>query len=186
MKARNSVSVTLTATFAAVYAVGVYFLTPISFLPFQVRVADALLPLAMLFGWPAIVGLSIGAFVANFFGPLGVVDIVGGALANFLATFLAWKLFRNRSRSWQLMGVAEEIAAVTLIVGTYLSYVLAQPLLLVWLGVLSGSILAIGILGSALLFALSTNRMVAMLRSHGLPLGEVASEKGERDRLLQQ
>jgi uncharacterized membrane protein len=186
MKARNSVSVTLTATFAAVYAMGVYLLTPISFLPFQVRVADALLPLAMLFGWPAIVGLSIGAFVANFFGPLGVVDIVGGALANFLATFLAWKLFRNRSRSWQLMGVAEEIAAVTLIVGTYLSYVLAQPLLLVWLGVLSGSILAIGILGSALLFALSTNRMVAMLRSHGLPLGEFASEKGERNRLLQQ
>jgi len=180
MKARNSVSTTLTATFAAVYAIGVYFLTPISFLPFQVRVADALLPLAMLFGWPAIIGLSIGAFVANFFGPLGVVDIVGGAFANFLATFLAWRLFRNRSRSWQLVGVAEEIVVVTLIVGTYLSYLLAQHLLLVWLGVLSGSILAIGVLGSALLIALSTNRVVAALRSHGLFVGTLASQKSER------
>jgi len=186
MKARNSVSITLTATFAAVYAIGVYFLTPISFLPFQVRVADALLPLAMLFGWPAIIGLSIGAFIANFFGPLGVVDILGGALANFLATFLAWKLFRNRSRFWQLVGVAEEIAAVTLIVGTYLSYVLAQPLLLVWLGVFSGSVLAIGILGSALLFALSTNRMVVALRSHGFLIHRLASEQVERDKVRQQ
>jgi len=179
MKSRNPLSVTLTATFAAAYAIGVYFLTPISFLPFQVRVADALLPLAMLFGWPAILGLSIGAFIANFFGPLGVVDIVGGALANFVATFLAWKLFRNRRRSWQLVGVGEEIVAVTAIVGTYLSYVLAQPLLLVWLGVLSGSVIAIGILGSALLFAFSTNRMTATLSSHGLPIGSHASQKTE-------
>ncbi len=110
MSKRNPISAILTAMFAAVYAVGVYLLTPISFLPFQVRVADALLPLAILFGWPAIIGLSIGAFVANFFGPLGVVDIVGGALANFIATFLAWRISRNKGRFWKLIGVAEEIA----------------------------------------------------------------------------
>lgn len=180
MKSSRSLSVTLTATFSAVYAIGVYFLAPVSFLPFQVRVADALLPLAMLFGWPAIVGLSIGAFVANFFGPLGVVDIFGGAFANFVATFLAWKLFRNMSRYWQLVGVAEEIVLVTLIVGSYLSYVLAQPLLLVWAGVFSGSVLAIGVLGTMLLFAFSTNRMALTLRSHGLALGLPVTEKRER------
>lgn len=179
MEARNSIQVTLTAMFAAVYAVGVYFLAPMSFLPFQVRVADALLPLAMLFGWPAIIGLSIGAFVANFFGPLGAVDIVGGAFANFVATYLAWKFFQNKGRFWKLVGVVEEIAAVTLIVGTYLSYLLAQSLLLVWLGVLSGSILAIGVLGSALLFALSTNRTLSMLRSHGLAKSTLASGREE-------
>ena len=81
MKSKNSISVTLTAVFAAIYAVGVVVLAQISFLPFQVRVADALLPLAMLFGWPAVVGLSLGAFVANIFGGLGPVDMVGGAIA---------------------------------------------------------------------------------------------------------
>jgi uncharacterized membrane protein len=179
MGKRNSISAILTAMFAAVYAVGVYFLTPISFLPFQVRVADALLPLAILFGWPAIIGLSIGAFVANFFGPLGVVDIVGGALANFIATFLAWRISRNRGRFWKFIGVAEEIATVTLIVGTYLSYLLAQPLLLVWIGVLLGSIIAIGVLGSTLLFALSSEGALNLLRSHGLTLGTPVSKRAE-------
>ena len=165
--------------FAAVYAVGVYLLTPISFLAFQVRVADALLPLAILFGWPAIIGLSIGAFVANFFGPLGIVDIAGGALANFIATFLAWRISRNKGRFWKLIGVAEEIATVTLIVGTYLSYVLAQPLLLVWIGVLLGSIIAIGVLGSTLLFALSREGALNLLRSHGLTLETLVSKRAE-------
>jgi uncharacterized membrane protein len=165
MSNRNPISAILTAMFAAVYAVSVYLLTPISFLPFQVRVADALLPLAILFGWPAIIGLSIGAFAANLIGPLGVVDIAGGALANFIATFVAWRISRNKGRHWKLIGVVQEIATVTLIVGTYLSYVLAQPLLLVLFGVLLGSILAIGVLGSALLFALSSEGASNMLRS---------------------
>ena len=160
------ISTILAAMFAAVYTVSVYLLTPISFLAFQVRVADAMLPLAILFGWPAIIGLSIGAFVANLFGPLGVVDIAGGALANFIATYLAWRLSRNKGRFWKLIGVAEEIATVTLIVGTYLSYVLAQPLLLVWIGVLLGSIVAIGVLGSALLFALSSRALRKLVPQH--------------------
>ena len=45
-----SFSVTLAAAIAALYAVGVVVLGPISFQIIQVRVADALLPLSMLFG----------------------------------------------------------------------------------------------------------------------------------------
>lgn len=83
MRSKNSIYMTMTAALAALYALGVVFLAPISFQLFQVRVADALLPLAILFGWPAIIGLSLGAFVANFFGPLGPVDIIGGAVRQF-------------------------------------------------------------------------------------------------------
>ena len=168
MKSKDSVYVTLTATLAALYAVGVIFLAPISFQLFQVRVADALLPLAILFGWPAIIGLSLGAFVANFFGGLGPVDIIGGTLANFVASFIAWKLARNGGKPRVFLGVALEIATVTLIVGTYLSYLFGMPLQVGWFGVLLGSIVSIGILGSILLFALSTQRMTTMLRSLGL------------------
>jgi uncharacterized membrane protein len=168
VKSRNSIYVTLTATLAALYAVGVVFLAPISFQLFQVRVADALLPLAILFGWPAIIGLSLGAFVANFFGGLGAVDIVGGTIANFAASFIAWKLARNGGKSRVILGVASEIATVTLIVGTYLSYLFGMPLQVGWFGVLLGSVVSIGIVGSILLFALSTQRMTAVLRSYGL------------------
>ena len=168
MPNRNSIFVSLTAAIAALYAMGVVFLAPISFQIFQVRIADALLPLAILLGWPAIIGLSLGAFVANFFGGLGPVDIVGGAVANFVATYLAWKVGANRGRARMVLGVSLEIVTVSLIVGSYLSYLFGMPIQVGWLGVLLGSIVAVGILGSILLFALSTQRVTGMLRSHGL------------------
>lgn len=176
MKSKNSVYVTLTAVFAAIYAVGVVALAQISFLPFQVRVADALLPLAMVFGWPAVVGLSIGAFVANFFGGLGPVDIVGGAFANFLATFAAWRIARHKSNSWGLIGVIVEILVVTLIVGSYLSYLFGIPLEAGWADVMLGSIIAIGILGSILYFAVK-ERVDGLLRPYGLGQSNADSKK---------
>lgn len=168
MKSKNAIHMSLTAVFAAVYAVGVVFLAPISFQLFQIRVADALLPLAILFGWPAILGLSVGAFVANFFGGLGPVDIIGGSLANFIATLVAWRIARHRTKPWALLGVVLEIVIVTLIVGSYLSYLFGMPIEIGWLGVFLGSVIAIGVLGSVLLFALSTERVAGMLRPYGL------------------
>ncbi|HYB85188.1 MAG TPA: QueT transporter family protein [archaeon] len=168
MKIKSPIQIALTAVFAALYAVGVVFLAPISFQIFQVRVADALLPLAMVFGWPAILGLSLGAFVANVFGGLGPVDMIGGAIANFLATLLAWNIVNRKGKRWMPVGVSVEILVVTLVVGTYLSYLLAIPLTLSWLGILLGSLAAIGILGSILLYTLSRRNIAALLESHGL------------------
>jgi uncharacterized membrane protein len=177
MKAKSSLNIALTAVFAAIYSIGVVFLAPISFQIFQVRVADALLPLAMLFGWPAVLGLSLGAFVANIFGGLGPIDMVGGAVANFIATFVAWRIANNRGRRWALVGVVSEVIIVTLVVGSYLSYLLAVPLEISWLGVFLGSITAIGVLGSILFFALSTDRISTTLRTYGLGIYNSQSEK---------
>jgi uncharacterized membrane protein len=174
VRSKNTIFVSLTAAFAALYAVGVIVLGPISFLPIQVRVADALLPLAIIFGWPAILGLSIGAFVANFFGGLGAVDIIGGSIANFIATFVAWRIGRDRSKPWQLLGVGIEIVVITLLVGTYLTYVFGFPL--AWVGVFAGSVIAIGILGSILLFAMSRKRVTGMLKAYGLGHESESSE----------
>jgi len=168
LKTKDTIRIALTAVFAALYAVGVVFLAPISFQVFQVRVADALLPLAIVFGWPAIFGLSLGAFVANVFGGLGPVDMIGGAFANFLATLIAWKFVAWKGKRWIPVGVCVEILVVTLVVGTYLSYLLAIPLTLSWLGILLGSMAAIGVLGSVLLYALSRRNIATLLESHGL------------------
>jgi uncharacterized membrane protein len=177
MKVKSSINIALAAVFAAIYSVGVVFLAPISFQIFQVRVADALLPLAMLFGWPAVLGLSLGAFVANVFGGLGPVDMVGGALANFIATFAAWRIARNRGKLWALVGVAVEILVVTFVVGTYLSYLLVMPLEISWLGIFLGSLAAIGLLGSILFLALSTRSVATNMRAHGLGIHTQPSEK---------
>ena len=170
MKGRKSVVAVFTAGFAALYTVGVLVLAPISFQVFQVRVADALLPLAILFGWPAILGLSLGAFVANIFGGLGPVDIVGGSIANLIAGYVAWRVAAGGGMWRVLVAIGLQILIVTAIVGTYLSYILALPQGIAWFGVLLGSIVAVGFLGSLLLRALSVQRIVTQLRRHGVPV----------------
>jgi hypothetical protein len=65
-----------------------------------------------------------------------------------------------------VVAVALQIVVVTLIVGTYLSFLLAIPLEAGLIGVAFGSMIAIGILGSLLLFALSRKSVVDQLKSH--------------------
>jgi len=62
----NSRNLALIAVFGALYAALVVAFAPISIGPVQVRVADALMPLAIIFGWPVIFGLGIGTVVGNF------------------------------------------------------------------------------------------------------------------------
>ena len=168
LKNTRSETAVLSAAFASLYAVGVVVLAPISYQIVQVRIADALLPLSILFGWPAVLGLTFGAFVANLFGGLGPLDVLGGSLANFIATYFAWRIARNRARDWIVIAIGLEIIIVTLVVGTYLSYILAIPLQVGYVGVLLGSIIAIGLLGSMILYALSAERIASILRSHGI------------------
>jgi uncharacterized membrane protein len=70
---------------AGMYAGLVYVLAPISFQGFQVRVADALLILPFLdyFGFPAVVGLTIGCVLANIVSPYVVFDIACGFTREF-------------------------------------------------------------------------------------------------------
>jgi uncharacterized membrane protein len=158
----------LTAIFAVLYAVAVIVLAPISFSISQVRVADALLPLAILFGWPSILGITLGTIVANFFGGLGFIDIFGGTIANFVATFCAWKIGKLKFRYNRIYATIAEIIIITLIVGSYLSYLFGIPLIFGMSGVLIGSIIAIGIAGYILLIALSRPFIVKALRAYGL------------------
>jgi len=160
--------VSLTTVFAALYAVGVVVLAPISFQIFQVRVADALLPLAILFGWPSILGFTLGAFIANFFGGLGIVDIIGGSAANLAATYAAWRIGRKGGKSSWLVAVITEILMVTAVVGSYLSYLFEMPLEIGLLGVFLGSLVAIGLLGYPLLIGVSRPTIANQLKAYGL------------------
>jgi uncharacterized membrane protein len=147
----RSRNMALGALFAALYAVGVTVLAPISFQVYQVRVADILLPLSILYGPAAIIGLTIGTFVGNLSSPFGIIDIVGGAVANFIATFLAWQIGKRRFHGSWFTGTIAEVLAIALIVGTYLSFLLQIPVWLSWIGVLVGEIVAVNIGGYLLL-----------------------------------
>jgi uncharacterized membrane protein len=148
---KRSRQIALAALFAALYAVGVTVLAPISFQAYQVRVADCLLPLSILFGPPAILGLTLGTFVGNLSSPFGAIDIVGGAVANFIATFVAWQIGRRKFNGSWLVGTVSEVLVITFFVGTYLSFLLAIPVWLGWVGVLVGEIIAVNVGGYLLL-----------------------------------
>lgn len=140
----------LAAIFAALYAAGVVLLAPISFGVYQVRVADALLPLSMIFGAPIAVGTSLGCLVANVYGGLGIIDVVGGAVANFVACALAWYVGRGGTAR-RFIGSLVETVVITVIVGGYLWIIFQVPVEVGLLGIFGGSIVAINILGFALL-----------------------------------
>ncbi|MEM3725554.1 MAG: QueT transporter family protein [Candidatus Bathyarchaeia archaeon] len=145
----DSRDLALTAVFAALYAALVILLAPISFGVYQVRVADALLPLSMIFGLPIAIGSSLGCLVANVYGGLGAIDIVGGAIANFLACVSAWYVGRSGFAS-RLLGSFIETVVITVIVGGYLSLIFDVPVELGLFGIFVGSIVSINILGFAL------------------------------------
>jgi len=139
------------------YASYVFYLAVTSFGPLQVRVVDALLPLSIILGFPAVVGVTIGCFIGNLLGsPIGVVDIIGGTVANFVAASLAWGITRRRfSGSW-LLAIGVEIVTVTVIVGSYLVAWAAAPGVPLWVGWLEffgSEFVAIGVLGYPLLKA---------------------------------
>jgi uncharacterized membrane protein len=147
----------LAALLAALYSAYVLYFGFASFGPLQFRLVDALLPLSILFGSPAIVGVTLGCFVGNALGPnLGIIDIVGGPTANFLAAALAWAVTRRSFRGSWALAVTLEIVLISAIVGTYIVLLGAAPGVPAWVGwleFLGSEIVPIGIVGYPLLKA---------------------------------
>ncbi len=108
-------TLSLTALFASLYAVLVITLSYISYGPIQLRIADSLIPLAMIFGWPAALGVTLGCLVANIYNPLGILDVALGPAANLLAA-ATMILLRRRPLLACVAGSLE----IGLVVGGYL------------------------------------------------------------------
>ena len=172
---------TLASAIAALYGVLVALLPATSIPIIQVRVADVLMPLSILFGWPAVLGVTFGAGIGNVVGDsisglpgasIGI-DVVGGSLANLVAATLAWKIggrnwtIRGKKASW-LVATNIETAVIALIVGTYLGYLFGAPYWFSILGILAGSIVAISIGGYLVLRVLGRPKTLEALESTGL------------------
>ena len=154
----NNKEISLIAIISALYAALVIGLAPISFLPIQIRIADAMLPLSIIFGMPVIIGLTLGTIVANVFGGLGFVDIIGGGSANLLAAYVAWKVGSLKSKYAWITAVVLQIIIVGTVVGIYLAVLFEIPILISILNILISSAVAIGIIGYSVLIIVSRNK----------------------------
>jgi uncharacterized membrane protein len=171
----------LTSVFAALYAALVVVQGTTAAATIQLRFADCLIPLCALFGWPAVLGVAVGAFAGNAFTSLpmanGVFDVVLGPLANLLAGATVLLLRRRR-----LAGCVLASGEVGVIVGSYVWLIFGGPsnvfgvgVPLMWpvwvasvVSITVSSLVAIAVVGYALLRVLSRQGVAGSLRSRGL------------------
>lgn len=109
------------AIIAAIYAVLTIILSPISYGPMQVRIAEAMTIIPAL--TPAgIPGLFVGCIISNLLGPYGIIDVVCGSAATLAAAAVSYKL---RNISWLVP--LPPVIANGLIVGAELHYAYGVP-----------------------------------------------------------
>ena len=141
----------------------VIFFAPISYGPIQLRIADCLIPLSAIFGWPAVFGVSLGALISNAYYWLGPVDVILGPVANFVSAATIYYL-RRRLFTACILGAF----LIGLIVGGYLWIFFPPPdfpiTLPVWGGMIVSitlsSIVAIAFLGYFLAKAIESSGLL--------------------------
>lgn len=138
---------------AAVYAVITILLAPISYGIMQVRISEALTVLPY-FTPAAVPGLFMGVVIANFYGGLGILDIVFGSLATLIAAYLSYCL-----RGKKYLVPLPPIVVNAIIIGFVLYYTFINtpdkaPLLVIagWVGL--GQLIACYGLGYPLMILL--------------------------------
>lgn len=136
------------AFIAAVYAAFTYALAPISYLPVQFRVSEALTLLPTLMP-EAIPGLFVGCLLANIIGSATVWDVVFGSLATLIAAALTYVTRRNR-----LIAAMWPALCNALIVGSVIAFTADLPLIITMGQVGIGEAAVVYTLGMALLSAL--------------------------------
>jgi uncharacterized membrane protein len=142
---RRSVVVAAAAVYAAMYAVLVLVFSPISYGVINLRVANVLIGLVPLIGWPAILGQALGVFIANqpaLGDSLGPIDLLN-VLPSFVFAWVLWKL----RKSSVFLGLTLYSIALGISVSYALNYAFNLPLSVEIPQVTVGIFLATAVLG---------------------------------------
>lgn len=150
--------ITEAAIIGALYAVLTIILAPISYGQVQFRISEALTILP-LFTPAAIPGLFVGCIIANFFSPLGWVDVVFGASASLIAAYLTYKM------PMRILAPLPPVLANGVIIGFELYYVYSLPLVPSMLWVALGELVICYGLGYPLILVLDKIKGRVFVRS---------------------
>jgi len=146
--------------YAAVYVVVTLVLSPISYGEVQLRIANILVGLVPILGWPAIIGQGLGVLIANVASPLGPLDLLN-AVPSILLSWLVWRL-RNFSVFFGLTCYSVGLGSS---VSLLLVYVLGLPILVTFLTTTLGVFAATAILGY--FFYRAVEKSGALKQRHG-------------------
>lgn len=117
------------AMIAAIYTVLSLVLAPLSFGPIQVRIAEGLTLLPLVYA-PSIYGVTIGCFLTNLLGaitganPTGILDSIVGTSATLLAALCTY-YFRNYTvKGIPVLSILMPVIFNGIIIGIELGYIL--------------------------------------------------------------
>ncbi|MCK5631527.1 QueT transporter family protein [Candidatus Bathyarchaeota archaeon] len=141
--------------------------------PVQLRISDCLIPLSALLGWPVAVGVTLGGALTNAYAFIDPVDVVFGPLANLTAAFIVIFI-----RKRPLIACVAAAFPIGLIVGGgYLWLFFDAPeiyglVLPAWaamtISITLSSLIAVSLVGYAILRILGRPGIIEPLRSRGL------------------
>ncbi len=160
---KRSVVVATAAVYAAMYVVLALLFSPISYGVVNLRVANILMGLVPIIGWPAIFGQALGVFVANqpalgdALGPIDLINVVPSLV-------FAWVVWKLRRRS-VFIGLTLYSVALGVSVSYALSYAFNLPLLVEIPQVTAGIFLATAVLGY--IFYKAVSRLGVLQRRFG-------------------
>ena len=143
----DSLKITRGAMIAGIYIVITYLLAPISFGPLQFRAAEALTVLPIIYP-EAIPALFIAVLIANIFGGLGLVDIVGGSLVTLLAAYLTY-YFRE-----SILAYLSPVLLNGFLISIYLTVLFELPYWITVLQIAISEALVVFLLGFPLIYYL--------------------------------
>lgn len=130
----------IVAMIAAVYTVVCVALAPLSYGNIQVRIAEALTMLPLVYA-PSVLGVSLGCFLTNLIGVftganlLGVLDVFVGTFATAIAAVVTYRFKDMKVMGIPVISVLSPVIFNGVIIGAELGYVLFPET------VLSGSII---------------------------------------------
>lgn len=91
MNRNKIIRITLAGVVAALYTVLTVALPQLSYGPIQIRFAEALCMLPLIFP-ETIAGVTLGCLISNLLSPFGAADIIFGTLATLIATLIVSRM----------------------------------------------------------------------------------------------
>lgn len=151
---------TRTAIVAALYATLAYVSSPLQFAGFQFRISEALCILPV-FMPEAVLGLYLGAMLANYITGCLALDIIFGAAATLIGALGAY-FFRGLPRRWLWLTTVTNVVSNTVIVPFICIHVYGAPesYWFIAFTVFVGEIVTGAILGTLLLLTLDKKRSI--------------------------
>lgn len=140
------------AIVAALYAVLTVAIAPIGYGAIQFRLSEVMTLLAFIDPL-YIPGLVLGCAIANFFSPLGMIDVVVGSIATFISVYMI-----SKSKNLFVASLWPTINCV--FVGAELYFLSNIPFWLTTLQIAMGEFVVVTIIGYPLFKILLSNKQV--------------------------